>query len=85
MPDVLVAGAGPTGLMAALELERVGLDVLVLERDARPTTQLKALALQPRSIEVLADRGLLAAVEPHVEARLPARHFSRRPESHTLH
>jgi 2-polyprenyl-6-methoxyphenol hydroxylase-like FAD-dependent oxidoreductase len=79
MPDVLVAGGGPTGLLAAFELERAGLDVLVLERDARPTTQSKALALQPRSIEVLADRGLLAAVEPHVEARLPAGHFSGIP------
>jgi 2-polyprenyl-6-methoxyphenol hydroxylase-like FAD-dependent oxidoreductase len=76
MPDVLIAGAGPTGLMAAFELERAGLDVLVLERDARPTMQSKALALQPRSIEVLADRGLLAAIEPHVAARIPAGHFS---------
>ncbi|MFB9834756.1 FAD-dependent oxidoreductase [Actinoallomurus acaciae] len=76
MPDVLVAGGGPTGLLTAYELERAGLDVLVLERDARPTTQSKALAVQPRSIEVLEDRGLLAAVEPYVEARLPAGHFS---------
>jgi 2-polyprenyl-6-methoxyphenol hydroxylase-like FAD-dependent oxidoreductase len=52
MPDVLVAGGGPAGLMTAFELERAGLDVLVLERDARPTTQSKALALQPRSIEL---------------------------------
>lgn len=76
MPDVLVAGGGPTGLLTAYELERAGLDVLVLERDARPTTQSKALAVQPRSIEVLEDRGLLTAVEPYVEARLPAGHFS---------
>ena len=83
MPDVLVAGGGPTGLMAAFELERAGLDVLVLERDARPTTQSKALALQPRSVEVLADRGLLAAIEPHVQARLPAGHFSGIPIDYT--
>jgi 2-polyprenyl-6-methoxyphenol hydroxylase-like FAD-dependent oxidoreductase len=76
MPDVLVAGGGPTGLLTAFELERAGLDVQVLERDARPTTQSKALGLQPRSAEVLADRGLLAALEPHVEARLPGGHFS---------
>ncbi|WP_410623337.1 FAD-dependent monooxygenase [Amycolatopsis sp. cmx-8-4] len=76
MPDVLVAGAGPTGLLAAFELERAGLDVLVLDRDARPTTQSKALGLQPRSVEVLADRGLLAAIEPYTEARLPGGHFS---------
>ncbi|GLY90817.1 FAD-dependent oxidoreductase [Actinoallomurus iriomotensis] len=83
MPDVLVAGAGPTGLLAAYELERAGLDVLILERDVRPTTQSKALALQPRSVEVLADRGLLAAVEPYVEARLPAGHFSGIPIDYT--
>ncbi|WP_329059901.1 FAD-dependent oxidoreductase [Amycolatopsis sp. NBC_01480] len=79
MPDVLVAGGGPTGLLTAFELERAGLDVLVLERDARPATQSKALGLQPRSVEVLADRGLLAAIEPHVEARLPGGHFSGIP------
>jgi len=79
MPDVLVAGAGPTGLLTAFELERAGLDVLVLERDARPATQSKALALQPRSVEVLADRGLLAAIERHVVARLPGGHFSGIP------
>jgi 2-polyprenyl-6-methoxyphenol hydroxylase-like FAD-dependent oxidoreductase len=83
MPDVLVAGGGPTGLLAAYELERAGLDVLVLERDARPTTQSKALGLQPRSIEVLEERGLLAAVEPHAEARLPGGHFSGIPIDYT--
>jgi len=83
MPDVLVAGGGPTGLLTAFELERAGLEVLVLERDARPTTQSKALGLQPRSVEVLADRGLLAAIEPHVQARLPAGHFSGIPIDYT--
>ena len=83
MPDVLIAGGGPTGLLAAFELERAGVDVLVLERDARQATQSKALGLQPRSIEVLADRGLLAAIEPHVQARLPAGHFSGIPIDYT--
>lgn len=79
MPDVIVAGAGPAGLMTAFELERAGLDVLIVERDVRPTVQSKALALQPRSVEVLDDRGLLAAIEPHVQARIPAGHFSGVP------
>jgi 2-polyprenyl-6-methoxyphenol hydroxylase-like FAD-dependent oxidoreductase len=83
MPDVLVAGAGPTGLLTAFELERAGVDVLVLERDAEPATQSKALGLQPRSVEVLADRGLLAAIEPHVRAKLPAGHFSGVPIDYT--
>jgi len=79
MPEVLIAGAGPTGLMTAFELERAGIDVLVLERDASPTTQSKALAVQPRSVEVLAERGLLAPIEEHVAARLDAGHFSGIP------
>ncbi|MGW3965930.1 FAD-dependent oxidoreductase [Amycolatopsis sp. NPDC005003] len=79
MPDVLIAGAGPTGLLTAFELERAGADVLVLERDAGPAAQSKALGLQPRSVEVLADRGLLDALEPHVQAKLPAGHFSGVP------
>ncbi|MFJ7218115.1 FAD-dependent oxidoreductase [Amycolatopsis sp. NPDC098790] len=83
MPDVLIAGAGPTGLLTAFELERAGVDVLVVERDAEPTTQSKALGLQPRSVEVLADRGLLAAIEPHVQAKLPAGHFSGVPIDYT--
>ena len=80
MPDVLVAGGGPTGLMAAFELERAGLDVLVLERDARPTTQSKALALQPRSVEVLDDRGLLAAIEPYVAGAAARRALLGHPD-----
>ncbi|MDN3353082.1 FAD-dependent oxidoreductase [Actinomadura sp. DC4] len=83
MPDILVAGGGPTGLLTAYELERAGLDVLVLERDARPTAQSKALAVQPRSVEVLADRGLLEAIEPYAEARVPAGHFSGVPIDYT--
>ncbi|MBB4685396.1 FAD-dependent monooxygenase [Amycolatopsis jiangsuensis] len=79
MPDVLVAGAGPTGLLTSFELERAGLEVLVLERDARPSRQSKALAVQPRSIEVLAERDLLSAIEPHVQARLEAGHFAGLP------
>src|SRR4051812_29065556 len=83
MRDVLVAGAGPTGLLTAFDLERAGLDVLVLERDARPPTQSKDLCLQPPPGGVLADRGLLTAIEPHVQAKLPAGHFSGFPIDYT--
>ncbi|KUL29268.1 hypothetical protein ADL15_29370 [Actinoplanes awajinensis subsp. mycoplanecinus] len=47
--DVIVAGAGPTGLMLAGELALGGARVLVLERLAERTGQSKALNLQPRS------------------------------------
>lgn len=83
MPEVLVVGAGPTGLMTAVELQRAGIDALVLDREPRRTGQSKALGLQPRSVELLADRGLLDPLLPHVRARLPHGHFSGIPVDYT--
>lgn len=59
MIDVIVAGGGPTGLMLASELRLHGVRVVVLERDAEPPPFVRALGLHVRSIEVLAQRGLL--------------------------
>ncbi|EST18499.1 rifampin monooxygenase [Streptomyces roseochromogenus] len=59
MIDVIVVGGGPTGLMLAAELRLHGVHVLVLERDAEPTRQVRALGLHVRSIEVMDQRGLL--------------------------
>lgn len=57
--DVVVSGGGPTGMMLAAELRLHGVDVVVLERDERPTPMVRSLGLHPRSIEVLDQRGLL--------------------------
>ncbi|MEX3099575.1 MULTISPECIES: rifampin monooxygenase [unclassified Streptomyces] len=59
MFDVIVAGAGPTGLMLAAELRLHGVRVLVVERDPAPSGRSRALGLHVRSIEVLDQRGLL--------------------------
>lgn len=63
--DLLVVGAGPTGLCAALDGVRHGLSVRILDRNACRTSYSKALVLHSRSMEVLADLGcserLLAA------------------------
>lgn len=59
MPDVIIVGAGPTGLMLAAELRLHGVDVLVLERDAEPTPVVRSLGLHVRSIEIMDQRGLL--------------------------
>ena len=59
MVDVIIAGAGPTGLMLACELRLQGVRTVVLERDAEPTKVVRARGLHARSIEVLDQRGLL--------------------------
>ena len=56
--DVLVVGAGPVGLWVACELALAKVSVAVLERRAEPVTQSRALAIQGRTLEVFALRGL---------------------------
>lgn len=57
--DVVIVGAGPTGLMLACELGLAGIRATVLEKLPHPTGLSKALGLQARSIEMLDHRGLL--------------------------
>ncbi|MFL6130656.1 MAG: FAD-dependent monooxygenase [Mycobacteriales bacterium] len=59
--QVMVAGAGPVGLMLAGELRLGGADVVVLERLERPGTESRASTLHARTMEILDSRGLLDA------------------------
>ena len=59
MIDVIVVGAGPTGLMLAAELRLHGVRTVVLEQDPEPTRVVRALGLHVRSIEILDQRGVL--------------------------
>lgn len=57
---VLIVGAGPTGLTAALELSRMGVPVRIVDKSGRPAETSRALAVHARTLELLDQRGLAA-------------------------
>jgi 2-polyprenyl-6-methoxyphenol hydroxylase-like FAD-dependent oxidoreductase len=61
--DVVVAGAGPVGLLLAAELRLAGASVIVLERLTELSQALKAGGINGRSTELLARRGLRDRLE----------------------
>jgi 2-polyprenyl-6-methoxyphenol hydroxylase-like FAD-dependent oxidoreductase len=60
--DVVVVGAGPVGLLTGIELTLGGAGVLVLERLAAASLEMKAGGLGPLGLEALERRGMGAAI-----------------------
>ncbi len=58
--DVVVVGAGPTGLMLAGDLAEAGVRVVLLERRARESNLARAFAVHARTLEELQIRGVAA-------------------------
>jgi 2-polyprenyl-6-methoxyphenol hydroxylase-like FAD-dependent oxidoreductase len=56
--DVLVVGAGPTGLMLANWLVKLGVDVIVVDGKDGPTRESRALVVQARSLEIYDQLGV---------------------------
>jgi len=56
---VLVVGAGPTGLMMANELARHGVRPRIIDRAPAPATTSRALVVQPRTLEIFDDIGVV--------------------------
>src|SRR5262245_50556566 len=60
--QVLIVGAGPTGLVLALWLRKLGLQVRIVYRAAQPGTTSRALAVQARTLELYRQLDLADAV-----------------------
>jgi 2-polyprenyl-6-methoxyphenol hydroxylase-like FAD-dependent oxidoreductase len=81
--DVLIVGAGPTGLMLGVQLARRGVRPLIVDRNPGPSVFSKALGVHARSLEIyshlgIAERALelgmrAAAANLWVEGRRAAR------------
>ena len=60
--DVLIVGAGPTGLVLALWLTRLGVPVRIIDKTVEPGTTSRALAVQARTLELYRQLDLTDAV-----------------------
>jgi 2-polyprenyl-6-methoxyphenol hydroxylase-like FAD-dependent oxidoreductase len=81
--QVLIVGAGPTGLVMALWLTRLGVRVRIVDKTAEPGTTSRAVAVQARTLEFYRQIGLADAVVArghHVSAAnmwVAGRHVAR--------
>src|SRR4030088_1245722 len=60
--DVLIIGAGPTGLVLALWLTKLGVKVRIVDKTAEPGTTSRALAVQARTLELYQQLDLTEAI-----------------------
>ncbi len=57
--DVLISGAGAAGLTLAIDLARRGVSFRLIDRSDRPFPGSRGKGIQPRSLELFEDLGLL--------------------------
>src|SRR5215475_2662939 len=60
--EVLIIGAGPTGLVLALWLTKLGVKIRIIDKTAEPGTTSRALAVQARTLELYRQLDLAEAV-----------------------
>jgi 2-polyprenyl-6-methoxyphenol hydroxylase-like FAD-dependent oxidoreductase len=73
--DVLIIGAGPTGLALACDLARRGVSFRIVEKAVQYFVGSRGKGLQPRSLEVLDDFGVVDEIIAHGRFHLPFRAY----------
>ncbi|KAF7356154.1 Pentachlorophenol 4-monooxygenase [Mycena venus] len=58
-PKILIAGAGPSGLILALALRRLGVPLKIIEKSPTPSTGQRGFGIQPRTQELFHALGVL--------------------------
>jgi 2-polyprenyl-6-methoxyphenol hydroxylase-like FAD-dependent oxidoreductase len=56
---VVIVGAGPTGVMLAIELARRGLEVRVLDKQPSRPAETRAIGIHARTLEVVHQLGMV--------------------------
>jgi 2-polyprenyl-6-methoxyphenol hydroxylase-like FAD-dependent oxidoreductase len=69
--DVLIVGAGPTGLTLACVLARLGVSFRLIEAAEGPQPGSRGKGLQPRSLEVFDDLGIIDVILAHGRVEMP--------------
>src|SRR4051794_21086645 len=57
--DVLIVGAGPTGLMLANQLGRRGVRAMIIDRHSGPAMETRAIGVQARTLEIYSKLGIV--------------------------
>src|SRR5687768_15297543 len=70
--QVIIIGAGPTGLALAVQLQRYNIDFIILERNDTTTHLSKAMVVHARTLEIFDQIGL---ADKAVEMGQPAERF----------
>ncbi|WP_153978650.1 FAD-dependent monooxygenase [Paenibacillus xylanilyticus] len=74
--DVLIVGAGPTGLTLACDLARRNVDHRIIERSSLYNVASRAKAIQPRSLEVVDDLEAVRYIVDTGVVDLPVRYYT---------
>ncbi|HLZ62533.1 MAG TPA: FAD-dependent oxidoreductase [Ktedonosporobacter sp.] len=77
MNDVLIVGAGPTGLALASELARRGIACRIIDQELAYHNGSRARGLLPPTLEIFENMGILERLSAHVEPWRPVRIYDR--------